>query len=76
MPENTLSAFRLCRSNGGDGIEIDVEITSDGIAVILHDDTVDRTTDGTGDIGSMTFEEARSVRTREGVERGLVRSDS
>lgn len=61
MPENTLSAFRLCRSNGGDGIEIDVEITSDGVAVILHDDTVDRTTDGTGDIGTMTFEQARKL---------------
>lgn len=61
MPENTLSAFRTCRSKGADGIEIDVEFTSDEVAIILHDDTVDRTTDGTGEIGSLTFEEARKL---------------
>ena len=59
MPENTLSAFRLCRSRGADGIEIDVEFTSDEVAIILHDDTVDRTTDGTGEIGRISFSEAR-----------------
>jgi len=61
MPENTLLAFRTCRSQGADGIEIDVEFTSDDVAIILHDDTVDRTTDGTGEIGSLTFEEARQL---------------
>lgn len=61
LPENTLSAFRLCRSRGADGVEIDVEFTSDQVAIILHDDTVDRTTDGTGEIGSFTFEEARKL---------------
>jgi len=61
MPENTLSAFRTCRSKGGDGIEIDVEFTSDAVAIILHDDTVDRTTDGTGEINAMSFEEARKL---------------
>lgn len=59
MPENTLSAFRLCRSRGADGIEIDVEFTSDEVAIILHDDTVERTTDGTGEIGEISFEDAR-----------------
>lgn len=61
MPENTLSAFRLCRSRGADGIEIDVEFTSDEVAIILHDDTVDRTTDGTGEIGRISFSEARNL---------------
>jgi len=61
MPENTLSAFRQCRSRGADGIEIDVEFTSDEVAIILHDDTVDRTTDGTGRINRISFEDARNL---------------
>ena len=59
MPENTLTAFRTCRAAGADGIELDVEFTSDAVAIILHDDTVDRTTDGSGEINEFTFEEAR-----------------
>jgi len=61
MPENTLCAFEECRNQGGDGIELDVELTSDGVTVILHDDTVDRTTDGQGRINDMTFDEARKL---------------
>jgi len=61
MPENTLTAFRTCRAAGADGIELDVEFTSDAVAVILHDDTVDRTTDGSGEINEFTFEEARNL---------------
>lgn len=61
MPENTLAAFRECHRNGGDGIELDVEFTSDGIAVVLHDDTVDRTTDGSGKINEISFVEARRL---------------
>jgi glycerophosphoryl diester phosphodiesterase len=50
-----------CHRNGGDGIELDVEFTSDGIAVVLHDDTVDRTTDGSGKINEISFVEARRL---------------
>lgn len=60
-PENTLSAFRLSKRRGFDYVETDVSFTSDGVPVCLHDPTVDRTSDGTGDIGSMTFDEVRQL---------------
>ncbi|HEY3268624.1 MAG TPA: glycerophosphodiester phosphodiesterase family protein [Armatimonadota bacterium] len=47
-PENTLSAFRLAVELGADEVELDTSLTSDGVPVVLHDGTVDRTTDGTG----------------------------
>ncbi len=47
-PENTLSAFHKAIDAGADAIEFDVQATSDGRLVVLHDSTLDRTTDGTG----------------------------
>src|SRR3954447_960778 len=47
-PENTFAAFDLAMELGADGIETDVRVTRDGVLVLLHDETVDRTTDGTG----------------------------
>lgn len=60
-PENTLGAFKLSKSLGADAVEFDLEFTKDGIPVVLHDDTVDRTTDGKGSISEMTFEEVRKL---------------
>lgn len=60
-PENTLAAFRLSKKMGFTHVECDVGITSDGVAVLLHDDTVDRTSDGTGSIASLTLEEVRAM---------------
>lgn len=60
-PENTLSAYRLSKKMGFDYVECDVLLTSDGVPVLLHDDTVDRTSDGTGKIVEMTFEQARAL---------------
>lgn len=60
-PENTLSAYRLARARGFDHVECDVSFTSDGYAVLLHDSTVDRTSDGTGSIASMTLEQVRAL---------------
>lgn len=60
-PENTLSAYRLSRKMGFDCVECDVSFTSDGVAVLLHDSTVDRTSDGTGDIASLTLEDVRAL---------------
>lgn len=54
-PENTLSAFNLAFELGADGIELDVSLTSDGIPVVIHDDTVDRTTNGQGAVNQMTL---------------------
>jgi glycerophosphoryl diester phosphodiesterase len=54
-PENTLAAFQHAINLGVDMIEIDVEQTSDSIVVVLHDDHVDRTTNGTGRIDSLSY---------------------
>ncbi len=59
-PENTLSAYKLAAQNGFSMVECDVQFTSDGVPVLLHDDTIDRTSNGTGNIAEMTFDEARS----------------
>lgn len=47
-------------AEGADGIELDVEITQDGQLIVMHDDTVDRTTNCTGCVSEMTFEEIRA----------------
>lgn len=56
-PENTMLAFRKAIEAGADGIELDVHFTKDKELVIIHDETIDRTTDGTGEVESFTYEE-------------------
>lgn len=60
-PENTLPAFALAVQAGADGIEFDVQMTADGELVVIHDDTVDRTTDGFGSVGNLTSHELRHL---------------
>lgn len=60
-PENTLAAYRLSKKKGFTYVECDVSFTSDGYAVLLHDDTVDRTSNGTGRISNMTFNQVRGL---------------
>lgn len=60
-PENTIAAFNLAVDMKADYIEIDVQRSKDGELVLIHDTTVDRTTDGTGKVGDLTFEELRSL---------------
>lgn len=60
-PENTLAAYRLSKTKGFKYVECDVSFTSDGYAVLLHDDTVDRTSNGTGNIADMTLEEVKTL---------------
>ncbi|MGQ9573072.1 MAG: glycerophosphodiester phosphodiesterase [Chloroflexota bacterium] len=60
-PENTLAAIRKAIELGVDAIEVDVHCTADGVPVLIHDDTVDRTTSGTGSIHHMTFAEAQML---------------
>jgi len=55
-PENTLSAFILAADCGADAIELDVKLSRDGRVVVIHDQTVDRTTDGSGDVGTFSLE--------------------
>lgn len=59
-PENTLPAYKLAKNRGFDCAECDVSFTSDGVAVLLHDNTIDRTSNGSGSVSSMTLEELRS----------------
>jgi glycerophosphoryl diester phosphodiesterase len=54
-PANTIAAMRLSMAAGADVNDADVHITSDGVLVAIHDDSVDATTDGTGLVGDMTF---------------------
>lgn len=60
-PEETLFAFQNALDVGADVLELDLHATSDGVVVCMHDDTVDRTTDGTGPVSSFTFEELRQL---------------
>jgi len=60
-PENTLAGIEKAIALGADAIEIDVHCTADGVPVLLHDDTVDRTTDGTGDVRQMPLEVVRAL---------------
>jgi glycerophosphoryl diester phosphodiesterase len=54
-PENTLAAFRRAELLGAHMIELDVQLTRDGEVVVVHDDTIDRTTDGTGAVSAQTL---------------------
>jgi len=54
-PENTLSAFNLALQHEADAFELDAKLSADGQVVVIHDQTVDRTTDGQGDVRYMTL---------------------
>ena len=58
-PENTLLAFRKARETGADAIEFDVRTSADGVPVVIHDETVDRTTDGTGPVAALPLSALR-----------------
>ena len=60
-PENTLPAFRLAGQYGFWGAECDISTTSDGVWVIMHDETVDRMTDGEGKVSDFTYDEIRAL---------------
>ncbi|MBI5305082.1 MAG: glycerophosphodiester phosphodiesterase [Chloroflexi bacterium] len=60
-PENTLAAFNLAFEMGADGIELDVTLTKDGVPIVIHDDTVDRTTNGKGAAKELTLAEIKQL---------------
>lgn len=60
-PENTLAAARLSFEQGADYVEIDVRESADGALVVIHDPTVDRTTDGTGKVADLTLAKLRDL---------------
>ena len=60
-PQNTLAAFRLANAYGADGYELDVQLSKDGALVVIHDFTVDKTTDGSGRVSGFTLEELKRL---------------
>jgi len=60
-PENTMPAFAAAVLGGATYVEFDVRTTADGVPVVIHDRTVDRTTDGSGHVWDLTVEEVRAL---------------
>ncbi|TVR91436.1 MAG: glycerophosphodiester phosphodiesterase [Spirochaetaceae bacterium] len=60
-PENTLTAFAGAWELGVDVLEMDVHLTADGVPVVIHDSSVDRTTDGSGEVRSFTLAELQEL---------------
>jgi glycerophosphoryl diester phosphodiesterase len=60
-PENTLAAFEAAAEGGADVIELDVQLTADGVPVVLHDERLDRTTPASGAVRTYTWEKIRSL---------------
>jgi glycerophosphoryl diester phosphodiesterase len=60
-PENTMVSFMEAERVQADGIELDVQLAKDGVVVVIHDETVNRTTDGTGWVGQMTYRQLRKL---------------
>ena len=60
-PENTLEAFRLGVEAGADAIELDVHLTADGQLAVIHDETLDRTTDRSGPVAGLTMDDIRAA---------------
>jgi len=62
LPENTLASFRKALDLGVDGIELDVHLSADGEIIVIHDDTIDRTTNSKGFVNSLSLLELKSFR--------------
>ena len=60
-PENTMSSYIAAVDAGADGLEIDIQMTKDGELVLIHDETLDRTTNGSGPVGLCTFKALRRL---------------
>jgi glycerophosphoryl diester phosphodiesterase len=61
FPENTVLAFREALARGADALELDVRVSRDGAAMVIHDATLDRTTDGSGPVVELALEELRTL---------------
>jgi glycerophosphoryl diester phosphodiesterase len=65
-PENSIPSFTAAIDQGANGVQLDAEVTSDERIIVMHDDTLDRTTDCTGCVSTMTFEQIRDCRLKDG----------
>lgn len=71
-PENTLSAFREACRYEITGVELDIHLSRDGELVVIHDERVDRTTDGSGRVADMTLRELKRLRIQPNAQSGKV----
>ncbi len=71
-PENTLRSFATALDQGADLLETDLHFSADDEIVLMHDPTVDRTTDGTGTVGKMTMAQIKALRTRSPIDDSLT----
>ena len=60
-PESTIAAFELALEHGADGLELDVHLSADGQPVVIHDFTLERTTDGAGPVGALRVRELKRL---------------
>lgn len=60
-PENTLSAFAAALESGADGLELDIHLSRDGVPVVIHDETLERTTDGRGAVVAVTLPQLQKL---------------
>jgi len=67
FPENSISSYLAAMDEGADGVELDAAITQDGEIIVMHDDTVDRTTNCAGCVSAMTLDEIRACRLLDGA---------
>lgn len=67
-PENTIPAFKLALQMGADGLELDVHLSKDGKLMVIHDNSVDRTTNGTGRVSDLTCQELKQLDASNGFE--------
>lgn len=70
-PENTHSAFKLAIEIQAEMIELDLSLSKDGVPVVVHDETVDRTTRASGSVGSYTLEELKMLETGSWFDKGF-----
>ncbi len=66
QPENTMAAFAQAVEDGADWLEFDVQMSNDGVLVVIHDETVDRTTNGTGAVADLTLSELKALDAGDG----------
>ena len=66
-PENSLQAIKNCISMGVDMVEIDVRLTKDSIPILMHDNTLNRTTTGKGNVSDWTLQELKTLYLRNGA---------
>ena len=67
-PENTIRSFRRAQQVGADEVELDIRLSADGHLVVVHDATVDRTTDGTGAVADLTLAQLRALDAGDGAQ--------